>query len=301
MVYAPTMEAGPSLDDLRLLCAVVEQGSFRAAAAHTGTSQPRVSRAVQRLESRLGRPLINRTPRSVAPTALGRRYAAEAQRVLADLAATEAALRSEGDMAGSLSVSAPPALGRRLLLPAIASFGAAHPDIRLDLSLGARRVDLIAGEVDLAIRFGPLEETWRRARRFLRGRYHVYGSPERAAATRGCSLDAALQTSPCLVLHATHLRDRWPFIEDGGLRWRSVRPSLLCDDVEALIQLTVGGAGLTMMPDFLVADEVRRGALTRLTSPAVATVAEVFAVMDAATPPARVTRLVKHLARALRQ
>ena len=293
------MEGYPSLEDLRLLCALVEHGSFRAAAAHSGTSQPRVSRAIQRLEARLDRSLIRRNPRSVAPTALGRRYAAEAQRMMAELARTEAELLSEGEMSGGLSVSAPPALGRRLLLPAITSFGAAHPLVRLNLSLGARRVDLIAGDVDVAIRFGPLDETWRRARRLLKGHYHVYGSPERVAATQGQPLDTALRNAPCLVLHATHLRDRWPFIINGSFRWRSVRPSLLCDDVEALIQLTVGGAGLTMMPDFLVAAEVGRGALRRMTSPADATSAEVFAVMDAVTPPARVSRFVTHLVSSL--
>lgn len=296
------VDVWPQIDDLRMLCAVVRHGSYRAAAAHLGTTQPRVSRAVQRLEARLDRALIRRSPRSVAPTALGRRYTTEVERLLAGLAAMESELiDGAGEMSGSLLVTVPPAVGRRLLLPALSSFCAEHPAIRLHLSLGAARVDLIAGEVDLAIRFGPLADTWRRARRLLRGAYHIYGAPDVVRALRGLGLEAAVAAAPCLVLHANHLRDRWPLRKGRGLRWLPVRPGLLCDDADALIRLTVLGRGLTIVPDFLVAQEIADGTLEALTSPAQAAPADVYAVMDAASPPARVTKLVDHLVAALRE
>ncbi len=300
-MYTRPVDGWPQIDDLRILCAVVQRRSYRAAAAHLGTTQPRVSRAIQRLEARLGRTLIRRSPRSVAPTALGRRYAAEVERLLAGFSSAESDLLDAKEMSGSLAVSVPPAVGRRLMLPAFSSFCAAHPAVRLHLSLSAPKVDLIAGEVDLAIRFGPLAETWRRARRLMRGAYHVYGAPERVRPLRGQSLEAALESEPCLVLHASHLRDRWPVRRGRKLRWLSVRPALLCDDAEAVIRLTVLGRGLTMVPDFLVAKEVAEGTLEPLSAPAEALAADVYAVMDATSPPTRVVRLVDHLIAHLRE
>lgn len=294
------METWPQIDDLRMLCAVIRHGSYRAAAAHLGTTQPRVTRAVQRLEARLDRVLVRRTPRSVAPTALGKRYATEAERLLAGLAETESDLLDAGEMSGPLLVSAPPAVARRLMLSAFASFCVTYPGVRLQLSLDAARVDLIAGEVDLAIRFGPLAQTWSRARRLLRGQYHAYGDPERVRAWRGQRLEVVLAEAPCLVLNATHLRDRWPFRQGRRLRWLPVQRGLVCDDVEALIYLAVLGQGFIFAPDFLVAPELADGTLEALTTSAESMPADVFAVMDAASPPARVTKLVNHLVAHLR-
>ncbi|MEM6930299.1 MAG: LysR family transcriptional regulator, partial [Myxococcota bacterium] len=91
------------LEDLTLLAAVVETGSFSRAAARLGTTQPRVSRAVARLEAQLGLVLVRRSPRRVAPTHAGRRLARTTQRVLAELAEVEAELVGGGGMVGPLS------------------------------------------------------------------------------------------------------------------------------------------------------------------------------------------------------
>lgn len=282
----------PDLDDLRLLCALVERGSFSAAAQHAGTTQPRVSRAVRRLEERLGVPLVRRSSRGTAVTPDGERYAAHGRRLLADLQALETDLAAREADSGPLRVSAPPAVGHRLLLPHFASYCRLNPRIRLQLSLGARRVDLIEEDVDVAIRFGPLEPTWRRSRRLLDGRYHVYASP--ALGLPPVKRAEQLAEWPALVLHATHLRDRWPLRLQGDVTSAPVTPHLLTDDVEALVELAVAGLGVTMLPDFLVEDEVASGRLARLTTEAQATPARVFAVT--ASPPRRAARLVEHLA-----
>jgi len=284
------------LEDLALLSAVVEHGSFTAAAQHAGTTQSRVSRAIARLEDGLGQVLVRRSPRRVAPTRAGERLAAHARRMLRELSELEAELQGDDGMAGPLALSTPPALGRRLLAPAIARFCAAHRDVRLDWSLGARRVDLIAEEVDVGVRFGPLAPTWERARCLLRGAYHVYAAPGVADGRR---MPDALSAVPCLGLHATHLRDRWPLRVDGQVAWVRVEPMHWTDDVEALIGLTVAGLGVTMLPDFLVAREVDEGLLVRLTDADTAVPAEVFANLGAQRPTARARALVEHLASAV--
>jgi len=291
------MDEQPSLDDLQMLCAVVEHGSFRAAAAALGTTQPRVSRAVQRLEARLGRGLIRRNARGVAATSLGLRYAEHAREMLRGLARAEAQLL-DSEREGRIALSAPPALGRRHVVPALAEFARSNPAIRLDLSLDARRVDLIADGVDIAIRFGPLASSWRRAKRLLRGQYRVYGSAGEVRR-RSEPLEALLERRPCLVLHASHLRDRWPFVAGDGVDWLPVEAALTCDDVDALAQLAGAGVGVTMLPDFLVAAEVERGELVALTREDEGVPAEVFAVTVDEPRAPRVERLLAHLGQTL--
>jgi len=284
------------LEDLALLVAVVKHGTFTAAALHAGTTQSRVSRAVARLEAGMGQVLVRRSSRRVAPTRAGEQLARHASRMLRELAEVEAELSGSGGMAGLLALSSPPALGRRLLAPALAAFCTAHPDVRLDWSLGARRVDLIAEEVDVAVRFGPLAPTWERARCLLRGEYHVYGAP--GIADSPLRPDA-LPSVPCLGLHASQLRDRWPFRVGGQVGWVQVEPLHWTDDVDALVGLTVAGLGVTMLPDLLVAREVEDGRLVRLTEEGAAVPAEVYANLGAQRPTARARALVDHLAQAL--
>jgi DNA-binding transcriptional LysR family regulator len=284
----------PDLNDLQILCAVVECGSFRAAADFVGTSQPTVSRAISRLEDRMGRPLVRRNSRSVAPTELGLRYADVARSLLRDFAETEASLLHTDELAGPISLTAPPAFGRRILVPVLAEFCARHPAVTLDVSLENRRVDLLEERVDVAIRFGPLTPTWRRQRLLLRGRYHLYASAERAAAVDGLGLDEVLEREPCLVLHSTHLRDRWPFATASGPRWVEVKPALTSDDVDTLIGFTREGAGVTLMPDFLVREEVHRGELVQLSRAAEAVPADVF-TLTTEQRPATVNALLEHL------
>ena len=268
----------PNLDDMRLLAAVVEHGSFSRAAERCGTTQPRVSRAVGRLEARLGVALLRRSSRHVAATPAGERLANHARRLLDDVARVEAELQFPGGVAGPLSVSAPPAVGRRLLARPIERFAREHPGVCLSLALESRRVELIGAKVDVAIRFGPLQDSWQQARRLLVGAYHVYAAPNLELA-EGC-MPEALHTTRCLVLDATHLRDRWPFRRGRQVAWTDVDPYLRCDDVEMLLDLAVAGLGLVIVPDFLVRGEAERGRLVRLTRPAQAVRAEVFAVTD---------------------
>ncbi len=280
------------LEDLALLVAVIEHGTFSAAASHQGTTQSRVSRAIARLEQGLGIVLIRRSPRRVSPTSEGRRLAEHAQGLLRELGEFEERLRGSDGMTGRLVLSTPPALGRRLIAPSLAAFCRQHPSVRLDWSLGARRVDLIDEDVDVAVRFGPLAPTWQRARRLVVGAYHVYGAP---GVGDGARVPEALLALPCLGLHVTHRRDRWPFRMDGEVRWLNVAPTHWADDVDALIGLTVAGLGLTMLPDFLVSDEVARGELVRRSDPSVAVPAEVFVNLGYQRPNARARALVDHL------
>ena len=293
------MEPKPDLNDLEILCAVIEHGSFRAAADRVGTSQPTVSRAIARLEARLDQPLIRRNSRSVSPTQLGVRYAEHARRLLREYAEVEAELLSKGGLTGPLSLSAPPALGRRIFTRLLADFCADHPTVQLSITYENRRVDLVDDSVDVAIRFGPLAPTWHRQRLLLDGQMHVYGSPK-WTELGGLPIDRLLDNAPCLVLHSTHLRDRWPFVIDGQPKWHDVMPALKSNDADSLIAFAVLGTGITLLPDFIVRPEVERGELVRLNPEESGTPIRVFAVTMDERRSERVESLLDHLTSAVR-
>ena len=288
------MEPKPDLNDLEILCAVVDLGSFRAAADFVGTSQPTVSRAIARLETRLDRPLVRRNSRSVAPTSLGLRYASLARQLLRDFGDVEAELLNTDEMSGPVSVSAPPALGRRLLAPILAGFCAEHPSVRLNVTFENRRVDFVDESVDIAVRFGSLAPTWHRQRLLLRGHLHIYGGAADAELA-SLPVDEVLVRAPCLLLHSTHLRDRWPFIVAGHRVWRNVKPALTSNDVGSLIEFVRLGMGITLLPDFMVHAEVDRGDLVRLTAPEEVVPTEVFTVTPDEQRCERVEALLDYL------
>lgn len=296
--YKP-MRPIPNLDDLHMLHAVVQHGSFRAAAAALGTSQPRVSRAIKRIEERVGHVLVRRNSRSVAPTPLGRQYADRVVRLLDGLQSVEADLFGAEAMEGQIALSAPPAFGQRLLVRPLAAFRERYPGIHLDLCLEARRVDVIDEGVDIAIRFGPLAPSYRRQRLLVRGHLHLYGAPRFAETVRDRGPETALRHAPCLVFHATHLRRRWPFFLGDQVQWLEVDPVITSDSIDALIAFATAGAGITMMPDFIVRDAVEQGSLVQLTEPHQGTAAEVFAVTTEQERPPRVRALVEFLAHEL--
>ena len=268
------------MEDERLFLAVVRTGGFSAAARTTGTTQSRVSRAVLRLEKRLGATLLRRSSRHVEVTVAGQAYARGLARISREIDALEANLRDPTGMSGSLRVTSAPALTRRLLAAGLAEFSREHPDVQLVMELVAQRRNLLEDGFDLAIRFGPLAESWRKVTRLLRGQYHVFAPPEFADVEAS---EEGLAAVPCLVLHSTHLRNRWPVLQGRRARWVDVTPTHLFDDVDLLISCASRGMGVTVLPDFLVRGEVASGALVRVT--AAGPPAEVFAVMESKPSP----------------
>lgn len=282
----------PDFEDLTLLCAVADYGSFSAAARGAGSTQSRVSRAIARLEKRLGIPLVRRSSRGISITPEADLYATHARRVLVELQALEADIVArEADTSGPLRVSAPPALTRRVLLPHFASFCRENPRVRLDLSLAARRVRLIEEHIDVAFRFGPLDESWQLSRRVVTGLYRLYASP--SLGLKPLQNPDEVLGWPALVLHSTHLRNRWPVVIDEQETLVTVTPTLLVDDVDALIGFAVAGVGVTMLPDFLVEAEVASGQLVALTSEEQAAAAKVYSVTT--SPSRSAVRLLEHL------
>ncbi|MGC4088030.1 MAG: LysR family transcriptional regulator [Polyangiaceae bacterium] len=154
----------------QLFCRVVELGSFSAAAREARLPQPTVSRLVFALEESLGRRLLERTTRRVAPTLDGRAYYTHVEEAVRALEHAEAAARSGfADVAGHVRIAVPGALGRKLLVPRLVALLLESPSLRVDISASDQPVDFVAGAYDFGDpRRRPAEQQLRRAgaRRF---------------------------------------------------------------------------------------------------------------------------------------
>ena len=148
------------LNDTLIFVKVVEQGSFIAAATALGLPKTTVSRKVQELETRLGARLLHRTTRRLGLTEAGSVYHEHCQRIARELEEAEGAVNQlQSGPRGWLRFTVPYSIGITWIAPLLGEFHARHPEIQLDMHLGNEKLDLIAGEADLALRVGTLPDS----------------------------------------------------------------------------------------------------------------------------------------------
>jgi DNA-binding transcriptional LysR family regulator len=144
-------------EDLQAFVAVVEAGSFTAAAERLDTAKSAISRRISALEERLGVQLLQRTTRTLNLTETGRSFYERSARILSDLDEAESAVQQQhGDLRGTLRIALPLSFGVRHMCKPIAAFARMHQGLRFDLDLNDRRIDLIEEGIDLAVRIGNL-------------------------------------------------------------------------------------------------------------------------------------------------
>lgn len=268
------------LSDAEVFLAVVDGGGFSGGARLVGRSQPAVSRRVAALEARLGTRLLERTTRHVRLTAAGEGFLRGCREALAALRDAESlALDATAVVRGPLRVSAPPAWSRAVLVPLLAELVRAHPELSFELLLVERYVDLVEEGVDVALRLGPLRASSLTARRIDGGRFVLCAAPSylrRKAAPRSV---ADLARHDALVLTTSNERRRWPFRERGRAVAFEPRGRIAANDVGLLREAAVAGQGVTVLPSYLVATDLREGRLVELLPRARLPRLDVFALL----------------------
>jgi DNA-binding transcriptional LysR family regulator len=150
---------GSDFAELRAFAAIVERGSFALAAKHLGMSSSALSQTIRLLESRLGVQLLNRTTRSVAPTAVGQRLYERLSPMMLELdSAVTEAVGAAGRTAGVLRINTPGMAAINLIAPKLGRFHRAYPDVTLDIFIDDGLSDIVAGRFDAGIRLGELVE-----------------------------------------------------------------------------------------------------------------------------------------------
>lgn len=251
------------MDHLAGLTAFVrtaDLGSFIAAGRSMGVSASAVGKAVARLEAQLDVRLFQRSTRSLRLTEEGRLFHDRCRRVLEDLEdARDALTGTRQAPRGRLRVSAP-VVSYHFLWPVLPEFMALHPEVELDIDFNDRIVDLIEDRIDVAIRSGDLGDS-RMITRILRPyRLLLCAAPAYLEKHGVPALPSDLDGHLGLRFrfpNSGRLQD-WPLSGDQELR---VRTALICNNMEAVRGAAMAGLGIGCMPDFLVEEPLRTGAL----------------------------------------
>ena len=250
-------------EDLQAFVAVVEAKSFTAAAERLDAAKSVVSRRVSALERRLGVQLLHRTTRRLSLTDTGRSFYEESARILADLEEAESAAQQEhGELRGALRVALPLSFGVRHMCKPIAAFSKRHPDIRFDLNLNDRYVDLVEEGMDLGIRIGHLRDSSLIARKLFDMRSIVCASPGYLTSHGEPRTPVELGDHDCLVYSNLADADTLSWKTANG-RERSVALNSImrANSGDFLANAAAHGLGIVIQPTFLASESIRRGNL----------------------------------------
>ncbi|MEO7432770.1 MAG: LysR family transcriptional regulator [Dokdonella sp.] len=267
------------LNEIACFVEVGRRLSFARAAEQLGMHVSGVSRSVAALESRLAVRLLQRTTRQVGLTETGRSHLARCEALLAELAEAESAASAlGGELRGRLRVSIPSGFGLTHITPAVSLFIAAHPQLRLDLHLSNRNVDLVEEGFDLAIRVGALRDSRLVARRLGDSRRILVASAAYLRLRGAPKRPADLTDHACLVLEIGALAERWD-LQRRGVR-ESVRTGtqLRSNNALALLDACRAGAGIALLPEFVVAADLAQGRLQRVLTTWAAAEQGIFAI-----------------------
>jgi DNA-binding transcriptional LysR family regulator len=250
---------------MQVFTAVVDNGSFVAAANRLAMSRAMASKSVAALEEHLGTRLLNRTTRRLSVTEAGLAFYERSMQILADIReAEQVAGRMATEPRGTLKVTMPLAYGLHRLGPVIAGYASRYPQVTMDLSLSDRKVDVVEEGYDVAIRIGKLPESGLIARKL--GTVHgvVVGAPDYLARQGKPEVPADLAHHVCLGYSLTSLGDEWRLQGADGIVSVRSSGSIKADNGDMLRLAAVAGAGLIFQPWFIVEEDVRAGLLERV-------------------------------------
>ena len=292
----------PDFEAWAIFAKVAEAGSFGRAAEDLRLSKSTVSKAVSRLEARIGARLFHRTSRKLALTEAGRSARDSAARILAEGEAAEAqATASTLVPQGLVRLAAPMSFGLMHVAPILPDFLTGHPEVSVDLHLSDALVDLVGEGFDVGLRIAALADSSLRARRLCAIRRSLVGAPAYLDRHGRPGHPDDLARHACLGYAYLPSRDRWRFVAEDGTE-ASITPvgPLRTNNADALTPALRAGLGLAVQPDFTVWEDLQAGQLERVLPGWTAPLIALHLVTPPGDPrPARVTALLAFLAQAL--
>lgn len=251
------------LDAMALFAVVANEGSFTAAARVCGLPKSTLSQRVAELESQLGMRLLQRTTRRLSLTAAGQAYLVQCQAMLEAADAAEAAISRLRDApSGRLRITAPEASGTLLLPALLAAFAQRYPAVSIDCVITDAQLDLVAERIDLALRTGQLADSSFVSRKVGAVSRVLVAAPAYLASKGWPQAPADL--APHQLLQHTVL-PYWPLKEAGGtVQVDASQATLRANNLNTLRQLALAGAGIALLPRFMVRHDLASGSLHHL-------------------------------------
>jgi DNA-binding transcriptional LysR family regulator len=258
---------GRLLGGISVLAAVVETGNFVRAAEALGLTQSGISRAVARLEARIGVRLLDRTPRAVSLTDEGRRFHAQVAPLLAGLdeAASEAAGAASA-VRGRLRVNVDPWFARLVLAPRLSGFLAAHPQLSFELVARDTLGDLVSEGFDVAVRFGEPEPSGLIARKLLETRILTCAAPAYLARCGRPRHPRDLERHECLLFRdpVTGRPFAWEFHRGREVARVKVTGRLVLNDLATKLTACAAGHGIAQTFEFGIDRLLASGELVQI-------------------------------------
>lgn len=250
------------LESMSILVTAVEEGSLSAAARRLGIPLTTVSRNVSDLEAHLKTRLLNRSSRKLTLTDAGRSYVTACKQILEDVSEAERGATGEYSAPkGNLNITAPIVFGRVHIVPLVAEFLRAYPDIDIRMVLADGVSNLLEERVDLAIRIASLPDSSLLAIRVGSVRRVVCGSPAYFAERGIPTKPSDVSTHDCVTRDSQSFDNSWPFGAGKSSITVDIHARLIVNTAEAAIDAAIAGAGITRVLCYQIVNAVRDGRL----------------------------------------
>ncbi|MBK5567660.1 LysR family transcriptional regulator [Ensifer sp. SSB1] len=255
------------LADVEAFITVIDKGSMTAGAVALATTPSVLSRAITRLETKLGTQLLRRTTRRISLTEAGRTYLEQVRTAFETIDQAERAVQGEGVVAGRVRLSVSTTYGHFCLPEKLTRFALKYPSVAVEVSIANRNVDLVAEGYDLAIRLGQLPDSGMIGRKLGDEPLRLVASPGYLAR---CGMPQSiddLTKHACLpfIMPSTGRPAPWLLRVDGSdIEWTPHGPVHVQDDVLGTVSLAEAGLGVCQTYDFVVRDRLAQGGLVEL-------------------------------------
>jgi DNA-binding transcriptional LysR family regulator len=252
-----------TLEYMATFAAVIDEGSFTAAAQALGLSKPVVSKQITELENRFGVKLLNRTTRRLHMTEAGVVFYGHCKRIVAEAKEAETAIGPlQSEPRGTLRISAPQSLGFALLPQAIPKFHQRYPALNLEVQITGRHVDLVEEGYDVSLRVAELKDSTLKARKITRCQFMVCATPDYWNEHGHPQHPTDLEVHNCLLYTQSPNFDHWQFTDKNGKSLSvAVNGNLRSNDGALLLNAVLAGQGILFGPDFMFNEYIKRGNL----------------------------------------
>lgn len=254
------------LNSMAVFARVVEENGFTQAALRLGMSKSAVSKHVSQLEDRVGARLLQRTTRRISLTDVGAAFYERCARILAEAEEAELAVsRLQSAPRGTLRISAPMSFGRSHLAPAVAEFLCMYKELRIDMELSDRVVDLVDEGYDLAVRIARLTDSSLIARRLCPAPRVTCAAPAYLAAHGTPQHPSELASHNCLLYSYLSTGDTWHFPTAAGSDVAvHVTGSFRANNGDVLLEGAIAGLGIAAAPAFMAGPALADGRLVEI-------------------------------------
>ena len=248
--------------NIELFTKTIEAGSFSELGRQLHMAPSSISRQINSLEKELGVRLIQRTTRKISLTEAGQIYYERVSKILGDLDdAQQAISQLQAKPKGILRINAAIPFGERKLVPVIPDFLSRYPELRIDLTLEDRAIDLVEARVDLAIRIGKLDDSSIVARKLADNKFVVCGSKQYFATHGQPHVPEDLLHHNCIINKNVYNSNTWQFRKDNSMQNIAISGNFQSNTGGAVYRATMSHLGIAVLPTWFIGEDVKQGLL----------------------------------------